>query len=92
MDSCNTHIFSHDFNPIVEHKSSHSSHDDALRVFPSQVDNISNGFDKLDTWLSQENQNPDSIIAIEALKKIVNNDENNISILHGISHLITTHA
>lgn len=42
----------------MEHKYSHSSHDydDSLRVPPLQVHNISlNEFDKLETWLAQEN-------------------------------------
>ena len=45
-----THIYTHDLNPIMEHNSSHSSHDDdALRVLPLQVDKLSNEFHKLDT-------------------------------------------
>ena len=39
----------------------------------------------------QENQNPD-IATVEAIKKLNNHDDNTIYILHGISHLINTHA
>lgn len=39
----------------------------------------------------QENQNPNSA-TIEAIKKLINHDDNTISILHGIYHLINTHA
>jgi hypothetical protein len=78
----------------MDHKSSRSSHDggDSLRVPPLQVDKISSELDKLETWLAQENQNLNSIIIVESLKNIVSNDEKNISILCGISHLINTHA
>ena len=68
----------------MEHNSSHSSHDDdddSLRVPPSQVDKIISEFDKLETWLAWENHNIDSDASIKALKKLVNNDDNNISIL-----------
>ena len=52
-----TRIFNHDLNPIMEHNSSHLSHDDDnyLRVPPSQAHTISSEFDKLETCLAQEN-------------------------------------
>ena len=62
-----------DSNPIMEKKSSHSSHDedDALRVPPKQVQKISTKLYKIGNWLIQENHNQDSIQAIEALKKVL---------------------
>ena len=41
----------------MEHNSSNSSHDedDSLWAPPSQFDKLSSEFDKLETWLAQEN-------------------------------------
>ena len=65
-----TNKFSHDINPIIEHKFSHSSHDegDTLRVPPSQVDNLSSKFDKLETWLTRESHNPNIIFGVEVYR------------------------
>lgn len=89
-----THIFIHDLNYIMEHKYSHSSHDEdvSLRVPPLQVYKLSSEFEKLETWLAQEDQNPNSFFCIEAFKNNVNNDDNNLSMLHRISHLFNAHA
>ena len=75
-----TNIFSYDINPIMEHKYSQSSHDkdEALWVLHFQFDKLSHEFYKLETWLTHENHNPDSIVAIKSLKKLVNNDDNKI--------------
>ena len=48
--------------------------------------------DRLETWLVQENKNPNSVVVSKSIKNIYKNDDNNISILCGISHLINTHA
>ena len=78
----------------MKHNYSHSSHseDNTLRVPPSQFDKLSQEFDILETWLGQENQKLDSVSSIEALKELIDNDDNNISIMCGTSHLINTHV
>lgn len=89
-----TNIFSHDLNPIMDHNSSHLSRDEdeSLRDLASQVGKLSHEFDNLESWIGKEHQNHDSVASIEALNKLVNNYDNNISIFHGMYHLINTHA
>lgn len=72
----------------------HSSHyiDETLRVIPSKVNMPSLEFGQLENQLMQENQNIDSVLSIEAIKKLITYDEFSIYMFHTISHLINTHA
>lgn len=74
----------HDCKPTMEKNSSHSSHDedDALRVPPKQVQKLSTELDKMGNWLIQENHNQDYIQAIEALKKVLCDNDQGVNILH----------
>lgn len=86
-------MVSHDPNPSMEHNSSHSSHDEdeALRVPLEQVDKLATEIDKMHDWLLQENHNTKTNIYFYALKKVIHNDEHNVTLLYGLTYLVHTH-
>ena len=67
-----------DLDYSMEKNSYHSSHDEdeALRVPPKQVHELSIGTDKMHDWLLQENHNTDTMATFDALKKVTYNDGN----------------
>ena len=88
-----TNIFSHDLKPIIEHNYSHASHDEdeALIFSPSQDEKSSHEFGKLKTWLVQENQNLDSVYAIETLNKFFNTLINHVNTMITKECMIVEH-
>ena len=58
---------------------------------PSQANKLNHKFHKLEILLMQENQNLDNFVFDEDIKKIITCVDNNINIMYGIFHLISSH-